>query len=221
VGHQRRGLIAGEGNDAGNTTYQAWRFDGSNYTFLGTLGGATSGSSAINLNGEVVGVSRTADISRHAFVYTGGQMFDLNALIPPESGWTLIEATGINNQGQIVATGTDPAGLTHAFLLTPVRSPGDTDYDGDVDLADLGTLATSYGATVAATWDMGNFDGDGDVDLADLGTLATNYGSGRAAAYAEFSALTGVEVPEPSGLAVVVMFYGACTALAARHNRRY
>jgi len=36
-------------------------------------------------------------------------------------GWTLINAEGINNSGQIV--GTDPSGQTEAFLLTPTPEP--------------------------------------------------------------------------------------------------
>jgi hypothetical protein len=59
--------------------------------------------------------------------------------------------------------------------------PGDTDCDGDVDLADLGALAGAYGTTSGATWEQGDFDGDGDVDLVDLGALAGNYGYGVSA----------------------------------------
>ncbi len=48
-------------------------------------------------------------------------MTDLNTLIPPNSGWILTEARGINDAGQITGTGTIN-GETHAFLLTPVPS---------------------------------------------------------------------------------------------------
>jgi hypothetical protein len=64
---------------------------------------------------------------------------------------------------------------------------GDTDVDSDVDLSDLGNLATSYGATSSVGWGQGDFDCDDDVDLSDLGNLATFYGNGQAQAYAEFS----------------------------------
>jgi hypothetical protein len=43
------------------------------------------------------------------------------------------------------------------------------------------------------------------VDLSDLGALATYYGQGQAAAYAEFSSLTGVEVPEPASMAFIAV----------------
>jgi formylglycine-generating enzyme required for sulfatase activity len=68
------------------------------------------------------------------------------------------------------------------------RLLGDTDHDGDVDLVDLGNLATYYGTTSGAIWAMGDFDGDGDVDLVDLGNMATNYGYGVPAAPLDFTA---------------------------------
>jgi probable HAF family extracellular repeat protein len=50
-------------------------------------------------------------------------MKDLNNLILPTSGWTLNYACDINDLGQIVGYGTNPNGVTHAFLLTPVPEP--------------------------------------------------------------------------------------------------
>ena len=49
-------------------------------------------------------------------------MQNLNELIDPQSGWTLIEATAINDSGLIVGYGTAATG-THAFLLTPIPEP--------------------------------------------------------------------------------------------------
>jgi hypothetical protein len=89
--------------------------------------------------------------------------------------------------------------------------------DSDVDLSDLGNLATNYGATSGVGWAHGDFDCDNDVDLSDLGNLATYYGNGQAAAYAEFSALTGVEVPEPATLTILS---AVAFALASSRPRR-
>ena len=47
----------------------------------------------------------------------------MNSLIDPSSGWILADATAINDSGQIVGNGTNPAGQTHAFLLTPIPEP--------------------------------------------------------------------------------------------------
>jgi len=74
--------------------------------------------------------------------------------------------------------------------------PGDTDYDGDVDLNDLSSLASNYGNTGMPGWSHGNFDFDNDVDLNDLSLLASYYGTGQAQAIADFANLTAV--PEPS-----------------------
>jgi hypothetical protein len=85
---------------------------------------------------------------------------------------------------------------TDLTLVTTQAGPGDTDLDGDVDLNDLGNLATSFGKSNASIdWINGDFDNDNDVDLNDLGTLATNFEAGRAAALAQFDR----PVPEPIG----------------------
>jgi hypothetical protein len=86
----------------------------------------------------------------------------------------------------------DAVGVLHEFN----HLPGDADLDGDVDLADLGALAASYGQVQNVTWSKGNFDFDTDVDLADLGALAANYGAGIQQALADFQSLT--HTPEPS-----------------------
>src|SRR5947209_372241 len=57
---------------------------------------------AINNLGQIVGTD-----NNHAFIYNGGTFSDLNTLIDPASGWTLSSASGINDLGQIVGSGTD------------------------------------------------------------------------------------------------------------------
>ncbi|MBD9355961.1 hypothetical protein [Methylomonas albis] len=47
----------------------------------------------------------------------------LDTLIPNNPGWSLRIANGISDAGQIVGVGINPAGKTHAFLLTPVSPP--------------------------------------------------------------------------------------------------
>ena len=47
-------------------------------------------------------------------------VLDLNLLIPSDSGWHLINATSINNRGEIVGEGYLPNGQSHAYLLTPL-----------------------------------------------------------------------------------------------------
>ena len=45
-------------------------------------------------------------------------MLDLNSLLPADSGWHLMEARGINNQGMIAGTARINGAL-RAFLLIP------------------------------------------------------------------------------------------------------
>ena len=119
-------------------------------TVLPTLGGVASSGTAMNNNGEVVGTSETStgaedgflwsngtmtDLGSNfspaaindsgvivggQFVYSGGTLQNLNTLIPPGSPYQIQSATGINDNGQIIANAKDTAtGQTHALLLTP------------------------------------------------------------------------------------------------------
>jgi probable HAF family extracellular repeat protein len=91
---------------------------------LGTFpGGTNSFGFGVNDSGQVVGFSDIAGGADHAFLYSGGQMFDLNSLIAPGSGFTLVQALGISDTGYITGYGTAADGTTHAFLLTPLSVP--------------------------------------------------------------------------------------------------
>lgn len=71
----------------------------------------------INRKGDVVGFAADTD---RAFLYTDGQVFDLNAL-PIDGGdrWTRFSrALSINDRGQIFGIGVID-GLSHAFIMTP------------------------------------------------------------------------------------------------------
>lgn len=82
---------------------------------LGALGGASSQAFALNNKGQVVGMSGMV-----AFIWQDGKITDLNKLIPPDFGWRLITAHGINDAGQIAADG-QRDGYDRAFLLTPIK----------------------------------------------------------------------------------------------------
>lgn len=91
---------------------------------LGALaGGQDSQAFGLNNSGRIVGWSEInhppqSQGNHHAVLWRSGIVYDLNALIPANSGWVLQEAHAINNKGQIVGNGT-LNGQTHAFLLTP------------------------------------------------------------------------------------------------------
>jgi probable HAF family extracellular repeat protein len=73
---------------------------------------------AINNNGVIVGAGGCGA----AIIVTGGVCQSLQKLIPAGSGYTLQEAKGINDKGQIIAYAqleSDPGHPVHAVLLTP------------------------------------------------------------------------------------------------------
>jgi probable HAF family extracellular repeat protein len=77
---------------------------------------------AVNSSGQVVGEALLNDGGdSHAFIFDHGLLVDLNSLIPPGSGWILIQANGINDSGQITGFGRHN-GTPRAFLLSPVIS---------------------------------------------------------------------------------------------------
>jgi len=85
------------------------------------IGPLDSYATAINDAGQVVGFmpSSGGPTRDHAFIYSDGELTDLNDLIPPGSGLTLASASAINNAGQIVGTAYSGGAVPHAFLLTP------------------------------------------------------------------------------------------------------
>ena len=96
---------------------------------LGTIGNqrTISAANAINKNDWVVGYSEyQADAGLHAFLCNGSTMIDLNNRLINGAGWNLVEATGINDNGQIVGWGSYNGQTKIAFLLTPTRSPAGT-----------------------------------------------------------------------------------------------
>ena len=101
----------------------AFAYAGGVMSDLGTLGGNNSYAHAINHHGVIVGLAGIDpfnDDLNHAFVYADGKMADLNTLLDAGgTGWILVQASDINDAGQIVGTGTYE-GVKHGFLLNPV-----------------------------------------------------------------------------------------------------
>jgi probable HAF family extracellular repeat protein len=116
-------------------------------TDLGVVTGyAQSIAGAINSKGQIVGCvtngpgcggSNTA-----AFLWENGAMVDLNTVVPPHPGVQLDGGDDyINDQGEILTSGTLSNGDVHAFLLTPCD---DNHHNGE------GCEARSESATATA-----------------------------------------------------------------------
>ncbi|NJA04929.1 hypothetical protein HC024_04105 [Methylococcaceae bacterium WWC4] len=121
--------IVGWSSTTDDLAEHAVLWDGDTINDLGTLGGLNSRAQALNVAGAIVGWSELANGSRHASLWNGGGILDLNSLLDPaliSAGWVLTDAAGINDHGWIVGTATNSLlGITdgHAFLLSPTAVP--------------------------------------------------------------------------------------------------
>jgi probable HAF family extracellular repeat protein len=101
----------------GLTIEHAFLYQNGAMTDLGTLGDSShsSAATAINASGQVAGYFSTSTIGGpyHAFLYDHGQMHDLGLLNGDPS--SNLQATGINDQGQIVGSGS-AGNSSSAFL---------------------------------------------------------------------------------------------------------
>jgi hypothetical protein len=104
---------------------------------------------------------------------------------------------------------------------------GDSDLDGQVNVADLANLAGNFGATSGQFWLNGDFDYNGNVNVADLADLAGNFGASltslgfngadASASPAAVAAPAVSAVPEPTMLG---LFGVAAASLLGRRRRR-
>lgn len=123
-----RGQIAGKVRSADDSTYVAalWEPDGT-LTNLGILPGDFAAfATGINDRGQVVGNNFDSSFNwAHGFIWQNGVMTDINALIPADSNLFVINASNINERGQISGMATVQSGPhmgdIHAFLATPVE----------------------------------------------------------------------------------------------------
>jgi probable HAF family extracellular repeat protein len=98
------------------------------WTDLGAMPGALSSqATGINIGGQIVGTAIFPIKSYHpfkpgkhlGFIHNNSALVDLNTLVPKNSGFTITDAVGINDSGQILCDATNTSGYKHAVLLTP------------------------------------------------------------------------------------------------------
>ena len=180
------GVAVGQSNLANfpSIIWHAVEFSGGNAVNLGDLGyggSASDEAQGINDSGVIVGTSETTAGNMDAFIWDSVHgMRDMNTVFGPTgfnvipTGWTLGDATGIDDRGDIVGWGTNSGGQSRGFLIR-AWSPGDANGDGKVDINDLTIVLAHYGQT-GMGWAQGEFTGDGTVDINDLTIVLANYG---------------------------------------------
>ena len=122
---------------------------------------------AINSHGDAVGTAATADLLDHAVLWKDGQIYDLNFLIPENSGWgRLLEANDISNNGCIVGAGFQFDGdraYEAAFIMVPVVIlniiPPPTDIIGGNDISAELTLSDEAPFALEVALDLVGLDG--------------------------------------------------------------
>jgi len=146
----------------------------------------SSVANCISDSGKIVGKAYYWQYSyefSHAVLFDPsgeGNNIDLNNLINPASGWELLEATGINDDGWIIGNGINPAGDFHGFLLRILYADLDGNYS--VDFVDYSIFASFWlnDCTVPEDCGPANIDdSDNIVDWFDLKVLIDEWLLGK------------------------------------------
>jgi probable HAF family extracellular repeat protein len=164
------GQVVGNSNiagDPGNNIHHAFLYSNGTMIDLGTMGGTNSYANSINNLKQVVGVT---DWGATIWDISVDTVYDLNILVNGATGWTLENATDINDKGQIVGTG-KLNGQEHIFLLTPVAPPSvsapvQTGSDVAVTLTPFVNLNFSS-VNTAGTVEMQPTTGSENISVAD------------------------------------------------------
>ena len=109
------GVVVGDSQVTGNTARHAFLYDGSLHDLKSLPGATNSFAYGVNNDGTVVGNTS----SGHSFVWGADRMFQLDRFVRPR-GWTISDASAINEYGQIAATGSHSGGGgDRALILSP------------------------------------------------------------------------------------------------------
>lgn len=77
---------------------------------------------AVNASGQVAGNYTTSGYSTF-FLYTGGKVYDLHALLPAGSPWTITSVLALNDRGQLLLTARN-GNQSAVFLTDPIPAGG-------------------------------------------------------------------------------------------------
>lgn len=144
--------------------YHAFRYrPGGTMEDLGTIDEyGHSAAHAVNTRGDIVGEATCQSDERplHAALWRDGELWDLNDLIPPGTGWTLEGAIDINDAGSVVGWGWF-AGHRRAVLLTPAPVQQRYQFGGFAPPIDARPTVNVVraGATVPVRFSLGGYQG--------------------------------------------------------------
>jgi hypothetical protein len=135
-----------------------------------------------------------------------------SAATSPNAGEDGRTALGFAEASNVGITSFNGFTIDSTAVLIKYTYAGDADLNGQVDVADLGRLASSWQS--AGLWVSGDFDYSGFVDVADLGLLASNWQAGVGSPLGPVGpggfmevlrsfGLPGVAVPEPCVLSAM------------------
>ncbi len=148
-----------------------------------------SDAGAINASGQIVGDawnSLKAYESPEAFLWSDGDMVNLNTLIRRSSGFVLQTATGINDLGQICGSGgsgTNSGWQSTAFLLSPL---------GRVEIASQPPMNISTNQPFSVTVKVEDINGDPQPNYSGRVTISMNSDGGLLSGSTTLQAVDGV-----------------------------
>ncbi|MDT5038052.1 MAG: hypothetical protein QOE03_3237 [Micromonosporaceae bacterium] len=139
---------------------------------LGTVDGITRNrANAVNAAGQIVGTADPECVPcapPRAWLWQAGTITALDTLLPAGSGWTLRQANGINDRGQIVGAGIHN-GHMRGYLLTPAFSATVNFQPAGVPVpigyrADTGAPFGARGGGLSYGWNIDNSANTRDRD---------------------------------------------------------
>ena len=146
-----KGEIVGFSDLAGDQAGHAFLWRQGVMIDIGSIGtDPSSEAGSINSRGQIVGGTFVFDgPDLHGWLWeNGGPIVDLEQLVIPDSGLTVIAGNLINDRGEIAGRGMLPNGDTHSILLIPC----DEDHPG-VEGCDY-SLVDATAAQSAVQWDL-------------------------------------------------------------------
>ncbi len=128
--------------------------------------------SQVILDGSASHANNTQNLA-YEWRQTSGGMVELNGANTVQASFTapLVNATSEMEFLLHVSNGSNTAQDT---VHITVGQPGDANFDGQVDISDLGILGANFNQ-IPSEWSQGNFNDDKSVDIADLGILGANW----------------------------------------------